>query len=122
MIVQKIIQQFNDSPATHKLGVLYVVDSVTRQWAEKARSSGQAVSKKAAPGTFASGVQQVTDALPNMVADLIKVAPDDQKTKISKLLDIWERGQTFPLPMLSSFKQLLNAPKNGMVSLDNSAP
>lgn len=122
VIVQKIVQQFNKSPATHKLGVVYVVDSVTRQWAEKARSSGQAVSKKAAPGTFASGVQQVTDALPSLVLELIKVAPDNQKEKIAKLLDIWERGQTFPLAMLSSFKQLMNPPKNGAPPAPRSPP
>ncbi|KAJ5318544.1 hypothetical protein N7476_004964 [Penicillium atrosanguineum] len=30
--------------------------------------------------------------------------------KIRKLIDIWERGQTFPAPMLSSFREQLTAP------------
>ncbi|KAF2711117.1 hypothetical protein K504DRAFT_376636 [Pleomassaria siparia CBS 279.74] len=111
-IVQKIQQQFKNSPVTHKLGVLYVVDSITRQWKERARLAGQAVSKNAAPGTFASGVQKVTDVLPTLMTDLIQLAPQNQKEKISKLLDIWERAQTFPQNMLASFKQLLNKPQN----------
>jgi protein NRD1 len=43
-----------------------------------------------------------------MMNNLIQSAPETQKEKISKLLDIWERGQTFPLDMLASFKQQLN--------------
>jgi len=110
-IVQKIAQQFKNSPATHKLGVLYVVDSVARQWLDRAKKTGQAVSRHAAPGTFASGVQKITDVLPALMTDLIQSAPDDQKPKIAKLLDIWERGQTFPPDMLAGFKQQLTQPK-----------
>ncbi|KAJ4988997.1 Rpb7-binding protein seb1 [Stagonosporopsis vannaccii] len=107
-IIQKILQQLQNSPATHKLGVLYVVDSVTRQWVEKAKAAGQQVSRSAAPGTFAAGVQKMTDVLPAVMNDLVQHAPDAQKEKISKLLDIWQRGQTFPLDMLATFKQRVN--------------
>ncbi|ORY17968.1 hypothetical protein BCR34DRAFT_657211 [Clohesyomyces aquaticus] len=109
-VVQKIEQQFKNSPSTHKLGVLYVIDSVTRQWVEKAKAAGQAVSKNAATGTYAAGVQAMTDALPALMKDIVLSAPDNQKEKISKLLDIWERGQTFPLNLLVRFKQQLNNP------------
>lgn len=87
--------------------MLYVVDSVIRQWVEKAKKAGQAVSPKAAPGTYASGVQMVRDALPVVLSDLVKNAPDNQKEKILKLLDIWERGQTFPHDTIISMKQLV---------------
>ncbi|KAH6642254.1 hypothetical protein C7974DRAFT_98061 [Boeremia exigua] len=106
-IIQKILQQLQNSPATHKLGVLYVVDSVTRQWVEKAKAAGQVVSRNAAPGTYAAGVQRMTDVLPAVMNDLVQHAPDAQKEKITKLLDIWQRGQTFPLDMLVAFKQQL---------------
>lgn len=87
-----------------------MIDSVSRQWLERARKAGQAVSKNAAPGTFASGVQKITDVLSVLMTDLIRSAPDNQKEKISKLLDIWERGQTFPHDMLAGFKQQLSSP------------
>lgn len=116
VIIEKILLQYTNSPATHKLGVLYVIDSVIRQWVERAKKAGQAVSKNAARGTYASGVQMVRDALPVVMSDLVKNAPENQKEKISKLLDIWERGQTFPQDMLASMKQLVNGKPNGKSS------
>lgn len=92
--------------------MLYVVDAVARQWVEKAKQAGQTVSKSATPGTYASGVQMMRDVLPAMMINLIQSAPDTQKEKISKLLDIWERGQTFPLDMLAGFKRQLNGGQN----------
>ena len=82
---------------------------------EKARQSGQVVSKTAPEGTFASGVQKVTDVLSILMTELIQSAPENQREKISKLLDIWERGQTFPLDKLRGFKQKLDSLQNGML-------
>lgn len=92
--------------------MLYVVDAVARQWVERAKQAGQTVSKNAVPGTYASGVQMMRDVLPAMMMNLIQSAPETQKEKISKLIDIWERGQTFPHDMLASFKQQLNGGHN----------
>ena len=50
----------------------------------------------------------MTDVLPAVMNDLVQHAPDSQKEKITKLLDIWQRGQTFPLDLLATFKQRLN--------------
>ncbi|KAF2810693.1 uncharacterized protein BDZ99DRAFT_561015 [Mytilinidion resinicola] len=110
-IVQKINTQFQNSPITHKLGVLYVVDSVTRQWVEMIRKSGQAFTHNATEGTYAFGVQRMSDTLPLMMKPLIESAPDNQKEKIVKLVDIWEKSQTFPLQMLTSFREQLKTPK-----------
>lgn len=113
VLIEKILLQYSNSPATHKLGVLYVIDSVIRQWVDKAKKAGQSVSKNAAPGTYAAGVQTVRDALPVVMGDLVNNAPDSQKDKISKLLDIWERGQTFPPDMIANMKQLVHGKTNG---------
>lgn len=110
-IVQKILQQLQNSPNTHKLGVLYVVDSVARQWVEKAKQSGQKIGN-AQQGTYAGGVQLIEKVLPVAMEDVVRAAPDNHKEKISKLLDIWERGHTFPKPMLSDFKQQLSGGQN----------
>lgn len=92
---------------------MYVVDTIVRQWLERAKKAGQAVSRNAAPGTFASGVQKITDVLPFLMSDLFQAAPEDQKPKILKLVEIWERGQTFPKEMLAGFKQQLSTAKIG---------
>ncbi|KAF5021945.1 hypothetical protein F66182_6015 [Fusarium sp. NRRL 66182] len=98
------------APGTHKLGVLYVVDSVTRKWLEQAKAHAQAINSSAPDGTYAAGVNRVTELMPVLMNDILQTAPEEQKEKIKKLLDIWEKGQTFPTPMLESFRERLNAP------------
>ncbi|OWP03885.1 hypothetical protein B2J93_4827 [Marssonina coronariae] len=109
VLIQKLYTHFKKAPGTHKLGVLYVVDSVTRKWTEQAKSAGQPINSSAQDGTFAAGVHRVKELLPVLMNDIISSSPNDQKEKIRKLLDIWEKGQTFPLQILSNFKERLNA-------------
>ncbi|KAJ5117802.1 hypothetical protein N7448_011434 [Penicillium atrosanguineum] len=110
VLIQKVFTHFKKAPGTHKLGVLYVVDSVTRQWIEAARQAGQPPGNAAPDGTFAAGVDRVTELLPVLMTDIINNAPYNQKEKIQKLIDIWERSQTFPASTLSSFREKLTAP------------
>ncbi|KAK4248684.1 hypothetical protein C7999DRAFT_40190 [Corynascus novoguineensis] len=111
VLIQKLFTHFKKTPGTHKLGVLYVVDSVTRKWLDQAKAQGQTPSLSAPDGTFAAGVHRVTELIPILMNDIIATAPEDQKEKIKKLVDIWEKGQTFPPSMVNSFKEKLNAPK-----------
>ncbi|KIX09332.1 uncharacterized protein Z518_00411 [Rhinocladiella mackenziei CBS 650.93] len=110
VLIQKIYTHFKKTPGTHKLGVLYVVDSVTRQWVDQARKTGQQLGSGAPDGTFAAGVTRVTELLPVLMNDITATAPEDQKVKIKKLLEIWERSNTFPAPLLASLKEKLDAP------------
>ncbi|KAI4085924.1 MAG: hypothetical protein LQ344_008001 [Seirophora lacunosa] len=116
VLIQKIYTHFKKAPGTHKLGVLYVVDSVTRSWVEQARKAGQQPGPSAAYGTYGAGVYRVTELLPMLMTDITNSAPEDQKARIKKLVDIWERGNTFPNEMLANFKQKLDAPANGVNS------
>lgn len=101
---------------------------------EKAAAAGQDLAA-ASPqdGTFVSGVRRIRDVLPIIMTDIIQSAPEDHKVsykasalktvllssaqeaywctqdKISKLVEIWERGNTFPTNMLTDFKALLQA-------------
>lgn len=81
VLIQKIFTHFKKAPGTHKLGVLYVVDSVTRQWVEAARKAGQPHGNTAPDGTFAAGVNRVTELLPVLMTDIINNAPEDQKVR-----------------------------------------
>ncbi|KAK6373380.1 hypothetical protein LTS17_008400 [Exophiala oligosperma] len=122
VLIQKIYTHFKKTPGTHKLGVLYVVDSVTRQWVDQARKAGQQIGSGASDGTFAAGVNRVTELLPVLMNDIITTAPEDQKVKINKLLEIWDRSQTFPAPLLSSLKEKLNAPRVSTTPEGSPAP
>ncbi|KAI8964991.1 hypothetical protein F5Y11DRAFT_48059 [Daldinia sp. FL1419] len=109
VLIQKIYTHFKKAPATHKLGVLYVVDSVTRKWVDQAKHQGQSINSSAKDGTFAAGVHRVTELLPVLMNDIFQNAPGEQKDKIKKLIDIWEKGQTFPRPMIESFKEKMKS-------------
>ncbi|KFA80470.1 hypothetical protein S40288_02101 [Stachybotrys chartarum IBT 40288] len=123
VLIQKIYTHFKKAPGTHKLGVLYVVDSVTRKWLEQAKAQGQTINSAAQDGTYAAGVHRVTELMPVLMNDILQSAPGEQKEKIKKLLDIWEKGQTFPVSMIESFKQKLTAPPpTSMSSLQLSCP
>jgi protein NRD1 len=82
VLIQKLYTHFKKAPGTHKLGVLYVVDSVTRKWAENAKAGGQTINSTAQDGTYAAGVHRVTELLPVLMNDIIQSAPDDQKVRL----------------------------------------
>ncbi|KAH6670761.1 hypothetical protein B0J14DRAFT_702795 [Halenospora varia] len=121
-LIQKLYTHFKKAPPSHKLGVLYVVDSVTRKWTEQAKNAGQPLNNSAQDGTFAAGVFKVTELLPVLMNDIIQTAPDDQKEKIKKLIEIWEKGMTFPLPMLNQFKDKLNTPSQNQSTTPPGSP
>lgn len=98
------------TPSSHKLGVLYVVDSVMRDWKDKAVADGQNVADGAnAEGTFAAGAARITELLPNMMADVIRTVSYEHLDKVLKLVDIWERGYIFPNTLTEDFKMKLKA-------------
>ncbi|KAJ5238707.1 hypothetical protein N7468_003326 [Penicillium chermesinum] len=103
VLIQKIFTHFKKAPGTHKLG-------------EAARKAGQTPGPDAPDGTFAAGVHRVSELLPVLMDNIINNAPQDQKEKIKKLIDIWERGYTFPAPLLASFREKLNAPPQNVES------
>lgn len=73
---------FKKAPISHKLGVLYVVDSVTRKWVEQAKSAGQHVDGSASDGTFAAGVHRVTELMPVLMNDMLQLLPEGQKVRL----------------------------------------
>jgi protein NRD1 len=85
VLIQKLYRHFKKAPGTHKLGVLYVVDSVTRKWTEQAKSAGQPINNSAQDGTFAAGVNRVKELLPAFMNDITQTAPDDQKVRLHAL-------------------------------------
>lgn len=125
-IVQCLYRALKKAPVTHKLGSLYVVDSVVRQWIEKAKAAGQELQfdGRGEPGTYSAAVKRVTELMPALFDDTIKGLPADQKPKLENMVAIWERGNTFPLKLLQDFKSKLNSiPKlNGAPSQQTAAP
>ncbi|KAI5368203.1 putative RNA recognition motif domain, CID domain, RNA-binding domain superfamily [Septoria linicola] len=117
-IVSSFYRALKKAPATHKLGALYVIDSVVRQWIEKAKASGQELQfeGRGEPGTYAAAVKRVTELMPALFDDIIKGLPADQKPKLENMVAIWERGSTFPLKLLQDFKAKLGKETTERVS------
>lgn len=95
VLIQKLYTHFKKAPGSHKLGVLYVVDSVTRKWTEQAKASGQPIGNSAQDGTFAAGVHRVKELLPVLMNDIIQSAPDDQKVRFINLSSVMSRPEMF---------------------------
>lgn len=82
VIVQKFYTHLKKTPGTHKLGVLYVVDQVAREWLKKAKALGQfPINSSAQDGTYAAGVHRLTELMPTLMNDSISAAPEDQKVR-----------------------------------------
>ncbi|PNS14503.1 hypothetical protein CAC42_3789 [Sphaceloma murrayae] len=109
VIAQKLYSNFKRSSPTHKLGILFVVDSVARQFFERARGQEHGHGSTTA-GMYASGVQRLTELLPSLVDDTIRLAPQEQKAKVQNLVDIWERSNIFPAKLVADFKKKLQGP------------
>ncbi|KAH6678883.1 hypothetical protein F5X68DRAFT_34983 [Plectosphaerella plurivora] len=109
VLVQKIYTHFKKTAGTHKLGVLYVVDSVTRKWLDLAKAEGQTIDGSSKDGTYAAGIHRMRELMPLLMNDIIQSAPPTHKDKINKLLDIWEKGQTFSQDVVDTSRTKLNA-------------
>ncbi|KAK9239727.1 hypothetical protein V1525DRAFT_15982 [Lipomyces kononenkoae] len=110
VLIQKLYTHFKRAPATHKLGALYVVDAIARAYQDEARKLGQVPAPSGAEGTPAAGVYHISDIIDNLMADIAS-APADQKDKILKVVDIWERAATFSPELLASIRSHLAKPE-----------
>jgi len=117
-IIQSLYRALKKSPATHKLGAIYVIDSVVRRWIEQAKSSGQDlnIDGRGEPGTYPAAIKRVTELMPALFDDTLKGIPAEQKDKLGSMVGIWEKGNTFPAKMLADFRTKLSGP-NGQATV-----
>lgn len=112
-IIQCMYRALKKAPATHKLGVLYVIDSVIRLWIDGAKKAGQDLhlEGRGEPGTYPAAVKRITELMPALMDDTIKGLPSDQHSKLVNLVAIWQRANTFPPALLEDFKRKLAQPQ-----------
>ena len=84
------------APSSHKLGTLYVVDSIVRIFIEEAKKQNQEITSLAPEGTYASAVYKISELVELLIDDAMELlVSKSQSIKIGKLVDIWERAETF---------------------------
>ena len=115
VLIQKIYAQFKKAENAKKLGVLYCLDSVTRQWQSQAGRLKQQIGHGAPDGTFGAAVAHVSELLPALMHDIIAVIPAEQREKLQKLINIWESAGTFPSSQLRSFSAKLQTAATGKI-------
>lgn len=105
-IIDELYSCCKATPSSHKLGALYVVDSIVRIYTEEAKKSNQEIGPLAPDGTFAAGVFRISEIIESLIDNamelLISTAID---AKVGKLVDIWERAQTFSPERISNIRK-----------------
>ena len=109
VIIQKVYTHFKKCPGTHKLGPLYVVDSIARKYLEQAKRLHEPVSHAAPDGTFGAGVHRITNLLPALMNDILQNAPpEENKVRYLPTKNLkYERRTSFPWPSSRCINQFL---------------
>ena len=103
-LIQSIIDYARNCNNTHKLGSLYIIDSIGRAYLDEARAKDQYIKSTAREGTFAHGVFILGDNIQNLLEDSINKSDDDHKEKIRMLIDIWDRSGLFQKSSLNAIR------------------
>lgn len=93
------------APSSHKLGTLYVVDSIVRIFIEEAKKQNQEITSLAPEGTYASAVYKISELVELLIDDAMELLVSKSQTiKIGKLVDIWERAETFKPEIINKIR------------------
>ncbi|GEQ70777.1 hypothetical protein JCM33374_g4456 [Metschnikowia sp. JCM 33374] len=94
------------TPSSHKLGALYVVDSIVRVYMDEAKKRGEEINSQAPEGTFAAGVFRIGELVESLIDDAMELSIAPATTsKIGKLVDIWERASTFSPETIAAIRK-----------------
>ena len=101
-IISLIIDYSRLCPDSHKLGSLYIIDSIGRAYLDETRSNSNSSSNK--PGTCAHAINTLGEVIQELLSDAIAKSNQDHKEKIRMLLDIWDRSGLFQKSYLNAIR------------------
>lgn len=105
-LISTLYSSCKATPSSHKLGALYVVDSIVRVYMDEAKKRGETINASAPEGTFAAGVYKISELVEAIIDDSLEllIIPATN-VKIGKLVDIWERAQTFSPEKIANIRK-----------------
>lgn len=103
-LIKKVIDYSRTCPATHKLGSLYVIDSIGRAFLNKCNGKNQAVKSNAQPGTYSHALFTLGENIQTLLGDGIEVSNAEKKGKIKDLIDIWDKADLFQKGILNAVR------------------
>ncbi|KAI5957775.1 hypothetical protein KGF57_003042 [Candida theae] len=105
-IIAALYSSCKSAAPSHKLGTLYVVDSVARKLKDGAVASNETIDASAPDGTFASAVYKIGQLIDSLMDDALEYILDPVIiNKIGKLVEIWEKNKTFDSEILNKIKE-----------------
>lgn len=112
-IVDAIIEYANTCPDSHRLGSLYIIDSIGRAYLDEARARDDYIKPTAKIGSAAHAIYTLGESIQHLLVTAISRGSDDHKDKIKTLIDIWDRTGLFQ-------KGYLNAVRAKVFAMDDS--
>lgn len=112
-IVEAILKYSKTCPDSHKLGSLYVIDSIGRGYLDEARAKDDYIKPTAKKGSAAHAVYTLGESIQELLATAYSKGSEDHREKIRTLIDIWDRTGLFQ-------KGYLNAVRAKCFSMDDS--
>ncbi|KAI0464733.1 hypothetical protein LJB42_002356 [Komagataella kurtzmanii] len=102
-LVDVMYDNFKLAPPTHKLGYVYVIDAVARRYFDLI--TGNPVNSDSKNGSFEAGVYKIQNIIKQVIEESFASGiNEEQKEKLSKLVDIWSRFNTFESSILKDIK------------------
>ena len=103
-LISLIVEYSKTCPDSHKLGSLYIIDSIGRAYLDEARYKEEYIKPTAKSGSCAHGVYLLGEAIRDLLSEAISKSSDDHKNKIRTLIDIWDRAGLFQKNYLNSIR------------------
>ncbi|CCD25719.1 Nrd1 complex RNA-binding subunit NDAI_0F04010 [Naumovozyma dairenensis CBS 421] len=103
-MVSSIINYSKTCQDSHKLGALYIIDSIAKVYLEQARAHKQYIKSTAKPGTYAHAVYVLGEAIQDLLYDSISKSNAENTEKVRMLIDIWDRVGLFPKGHLNAIR------------------
>lgn len=92
-LVRSAAEAVKNATDSHKLGALYVLDSIARAY-QDAAAKGDANAQ--------AGLRSINDVIKESLTTTLKVCPPEHKEKTAKLIAIWRRRDTFDRALLDA--------------------
>lgn len=103
-LISLVIEYSKTCAPTHKLGSLYIIDSIGRAYLDEARASDEHVKPTAKPGTCAHAIYTLGESIQDLLTSAISKSNEDHREKIRTLIDIWDRAGLFQKGYLNAIR------------------
>lgn len=110
-LIRHVISYSKSCPNTHKLGSLYIIDSIGRAFLSKCNDSSHHLKSSFPEGTFEHAIFTLNQHIQTLLDDAIEKSSPDNKEKIKDLINIWDKSDLFQ-------KSILNATRGKWFSLN----